>query len=141
MTQPPPYEQTHGRPLVTDDDIEERVAAIVGRAQQREIWLLFLDGDGMQLPVLAPFGEPPIVPDKSDLPAWSGVIGEIVEATGARSVIAVIERYGSQFLTHPDRLWARLVANACGEAVVPLRAIVVSHRRGVCVIPPDDYVG
>ncbi|MCU1423887.1 MAG: hypothetical protein JWM51_178 [Microbacteriaceae bacterium] len=139
--QPPPYEETRAHPLVTDTDIENRVAALVGRAQQREIWLLFLDENDIQLPVVLPFSDPPVIPPDDDLAAWSAVITEVAEITEARSVIVVIERYGTPTFGAADRAWARFLANGCGDAAIPLRAVVLSHRRGVRAIPPDDYVG
>jgi hypothetical protein len=139
--QPTPFEETRSQPLLSDDDIGGRVAALVGRAQQRAIWLLFLDSAHVQLPVVLPFGDPPLTPDDSDCGAWAGLMASVAEGTGARSVIVVVERYGSPNFGAPDRAWARFIANGCGEAALPLRAVVLSHRRGVRTVPPDEYVG
>jgi hypothetical protein len=139
--QPPPYEETRRRALTTDDEIEQRVRALVGRAQHREIWLLFLEPNNVQSPVVLPFSEPPLMPVIGDMPVWSRIIDEVVEACDARGVILVIERYGPPGFTEADRAWARFIAGSCGESAVPLRAVLLSHRRGVRTVPPDDYVG
>ena len=57
------------------------------------------------------------------------------------SVVVVLERYAPEQLTDADRSWARQIRDGCGLAEVPLRAIVLSHRRGARLLAPDDYAG
>ena len=46
---PPMYEETELMPLVTDAEIERRVADLIGRANSRQLWLLFLDEFAIQI--------------------------------------------------------------------------------------------
>ena len=55
----PHYEDTLTQPLTSDDLIEARVSALVGRACRRQIWFLFVDSENMQLPLMIPVADPP----------------------------------------------------------------------------------
>jgi hypothetical protein len=61
-----PYEETQLLPLTTDDQIERRVADLVGRAHTRQLWLLFLDEVDVQLPLLIPLEGLPLEPSHDD---------------------------------------------------------------------------
>jgi hypothetical protein len=126
-------------PLSSDDLIERRVASLIGRAQARQVWLLFVHHDGVQSPLIMPVSDAPAVPDRADLPRWSRVIREASEAVGAAAVILVLERYAGERLSDADRAWARFTAEGCGDAGVGLRAVVLSHRRGVALVDPAEY--
>ena len=58
-----PYESTRTEPLLTDAAIESRADALVGRACRRQLWLMFLDDDGLQLPLIIPVGDHPSRPE------------------------------------------------------------------------------
>jgi hypothetical protein len=136
-----PIDQRHAdlQPLTTDELIERRVASLVGRAQGRQVWLLFLHPDDVQSPLIMPVSGAPLVPDAADLGDWTRVIGEASEAVGASAVIVVLERYASERLTDADRAWARFTVDGCRDAGVALRAVVLSHRRGVALVDPAEY--
>jgi len=52
-------------PLLTDADVHERVEALIGRAtQDRCVWLLLVDGDRRQTPVVMPLEDSPLRPDR-----------------------------------------------------------------------------
>ena len=57
-----PYEETQLLPLTTDQDVERRVADLIGRANSRQLWLLFLDEFDIQLPLLIPIEGLPFEP-------------------------------------------------------------------------------
>jgi hypothetical protein len=126
-------------PLSSDDLIERRVASLIGRAQGRQVWLLFLHGDDVQSPLIMPVSDAPSAPDRADLEPWARIIRESSEAVGAAAVILVLERYAGDRLSEADRAWARFTAAGCGEAGVRLRAVVLSHRRGVALVDPAEY--
>ena len=127
------------QPLTTDALIEQRVASLVGRAQTRQIWLLFLAADAVQSPLVMPISDIPVAPAAGDLAQWAEFIRAVTEAADAASVVTVIERYGSDRLTDADRAWARMTRDGCSGADVALRAVVLSHRRGVRLLAPEDY--
>ena len=58
----PPYDDTRDIPLTTDSDIEERVGELLGTANQRQMWLIPLDEQDRQLPLLIPIEGMPVRP-------------------------------------------------------------------------------
>ena len=126
-------------PLGTDDLIEQRVAALIGRAQSRQIWLLFVDEHDVQLPLVMPISDIPVAPAADDAASWAELLRGTTEATNAHGVIVVVERYDAERLTQADRAWASLSRDGCRDAGVRLRAVLLSHRRGVRILAPDDY--
>ncbi len=133
-----PYEETQLLPLTTDHDIESRVADLIGRANSRQLWLLFLDEVDVQLPLLIPIeGLPPEPTEEQTSGVIDGVrhlMGEI----GASAVITVLERYGSVSLTAQDAALVRWLRRGCAEHGVILRAQLLSHRTGVRLIGIEE---
>jgi hypothetical protein len=141
---PTDYAEARELPLTSDSLIERRVAALVGRAQRRQIWLMFLDARSVQLPLLLPVADIPVAPggpDHDGAERWAAVISGTCQAAGAESVLVVLERYGSEKLTEADSGWAREISLGCDLAGVALRAVVLSHRRGVTLVAPEEYEG
>ena len=132
-------QQADLEPLTTDALIEQRVDDLIGRAQSRQIWLLFLDRNHVQAPLVMPISDIPVAPPVGDLDNWCELLRGTTEAVDAGDVIVVIERYASERLTDADRGWARLLSDACTVAGVTLRAVVLSHRRGVRLLAAEDY--
>jgi hypothetical protein len=126
-------------PLTTDALIEQRVGSLIGRAQTRQIWLLFLDQNHVQSPLVMPISDVPVAPAPDDLDNWCELIRGTTEAVDAADVVVVIERYASERLTDADRGWARLASDGCRVAGVTLRAVVLSHRHGVRLLAAEDY--
>ncbi|MEO7121533.1 MAG: hypothetical protein ABI400_00090 [Lacisediminihabitans sp.] len=136
---PAKYDEAKLVPLTTSALIEARVADLLGRAVQRQLWLLFLDENDVQLPLLVPLeGLPSRPPDQPDLTLQS-MIRHFRESVGAHSFVFVLERYADATLTPPDIVWARALHRACDDAEVVLRGILVSHKRGVRWVAQDDY--
>lgn len=136
---PARYDEAKLLPLTTSALIEERVADLLGRAIKRQLWLLFLDESGVQLPLLVPLdGLPAVPPDPPDLTLRS-MIRHFRETADAHSFIFVLERYADDALTPADIAWARALHRACDEAEVPLSGILVNHKRGVRWVAQDDY--
>ena len=134
----PDYDDTIAHPLATDDLIEERVAALVGRACRRQLWFLFLDANSVQLPLIMPIADPPPTPDDS-IGRLAGLIAEKVDDSGASSVIVVIERYAEATFSHSDKLWARALTEELDAIDIAVRSVMISHRSGVRWFAQDDY--
>ncbi|MHC5796380.1 hypothetical protein ACVXZ4_09490 [Lacisediminihabitans sp. FW035] len=134
----PHYEDTVTQPLTSDALIEERIAALVGRACRRQIWFLFLTGENIQLPLIIPVSDPPVMPDPG-VPQLVDAVARAGDGLDARSVIVVLERYAEPHITAADRAWARVLGQALDDTGLPMRAILVSHRRGIRWLAPDDY--
>jgi hypothetical protein len=135
----PAYDDARLVPLETDDALQRRVADLVGRANRRQLWLLFLDEDHVQLPVLIPIDDLPTQPQPGDGEMLAGALATTAEVIGAAWVVLVWERYADDTLTALDRRWASVAHDACDDRGVPLRAMLLSHRRGVRWIAQDDY--
>jgi hypothetical protein len=128
---PVPYEESELLPLITDQDIERRVADLIGRANSRQLWLLFLDEFDIQLPLLIPIEGLPSVPTDEQTEAVLERVREVMGEIGATTVITVIERYGASALTAQDAAWVRSLRHGCAERGLTLRAQLLSHRTGV----------
>jgi hypothetical protein len=128
-------------PLRTDALIEERVHTLIGRATMRQLWLLFLDEDDIQLPLLIPIDGLPIKPGADSVASVVANIAALMEEIAATGLVVVWERYGPATLNAQDTAWAGAFASECQRVRVPLRASLLSHRTGVRWIAPDDYVG
>jgi hypothetical protein len=138
MNAQPPSEEAS--PLVTDADIEGRVQRLIGRANIRQLWLLFLDEASVQLPLLVPIDGLPSEPTDADTAGVIDNIAEVMQSLGAASIVFVWERYGSAVLTAQDAAWARSLHDACDAKGVSLRAMLLSHRSGVRWVDEEDYV-
>jgi hypothetical protein len=135
------YEDTQTQPLDTDDDITQRVGELIGRANTRQLWLLFLDDVNVQLPLLIPIDGLPGDPSAEQTERVVANIHELMLEIGASSVVTVWERYGAAMLTPQDAAWTRALRDACEAQGVHLRAMLLSHRNGVSWIEDDATVG
>jgi hypothetical protein len=136
---PPLYDREHLAPLTSQAAIEERVALLIGRAARRQIWLLFLDDEDRQLPLLIPIQDPPLQPKADDDVTFAAQLAHIQDQTDASGFVAVLERFGGVNLTPADSAWARMLADAATLSPLRLHGILLSHARGVRWIAPDDY--
>lgn len=123
-------------PLLTHDDVLERVRALVGpAAANRQLWIMFVDGDGRQTPVVMPVSDLPRNPGPGGLPGLSAVLAELREdlATdlGPGSVILTYERFGAAPVRPADLAWGEALTGACAEAGVALRGVFLSTDGGV----------
>jgi hypothetical protein len=132
------FEESALQPLRSDAEIQERVEALIGRANMRQLWLLFLDELDVQLPLLIPIDGLPAVPSDDQTAEVLDRVSEVMGEIGASSVIIVIERYAAATLTEHDIAWAQSLRRGCEASGVVLRAQLLSHRAGVRWIAHDD---
>ncbi|HEX4443843.1 MAG TPA: hypothetical protein VHZ81_09750 [Galbitalea sp.] len=135
---PPNYDDTALIPLSSDANIQDRVEQLIGRANQRQLWLLFLDELDLQLPLLIPIDGLPSEPSDEQTAQVLDRVREVMGEIGASSLVVVIERYGPATLTPQDIEWSRSLRRACDASGVALRAQLLSHRTGVRWIAADD---
>ncbi|MFC6357450.1 hypothetical protein [Luethyella okanaganae] len=136
----PSAEEARSMPIVTDDEVEARVAALIGSACRRQFWMLFIDGDDRQLPLIMPVADYPTSPAGGRAELLASRIKEIVDLADAAQVIFVWERRLAEASTQADRAWASALGDACRAEGVSVRAQLISHRSGVRWFPPDDYL-
>lgn len=133
------FDEARLHPLRSDSEIEARVTELIGRANQRQLWLLFLDEQAVQLPVLMPVETMPLRPDDT-IQGLAALVSESMSDLRASSVIVVFERYADAAITESDRLWARAICGAFSDRSIALRALLISHRSGVRWFAADDYL-
>ncbi len=133
-------ETAENEPLVSDELIEQRVRAIVGRACRRQVWMLFLDDNQVQVPLILPMADYPSSPGDGNAAVFATRVREIIEVAGAAQVIFVWERYSGDRLTPSDTAWAKHLHVACLAEGVVVRAQLLSHRRGIRWMAPEDYL-
>ncbi|MBB5641373.1 hypothetical protein [Cryobacterium roopkundense] len=121
-------------PIHTVEQARERVFELVGRAIRYQLWLMLLDADGHQLPILIPIEGIPLRPEPGGMTPLATGIGAMLNERGpGGSVILALERPGSAGLTAPDQAWARELSTAFGK-VMAITGMFVAHDDGVCVL-------
>ncbi len=133
-------------PLFTDADVLLRVEQLVGPAVAgRRLWIMLVDGDNRQAPVVVPIDDLPPRPEPHLLDGLAEVLAglrdELVTELGPGSVILTLERLGLDGLLPSDRAWADALAAACEHAGLPLRGAFLSTRGGVRCLsagPPSE---
>lgn len=128
------------QPITTDEEVLERVDALIGKAVRRQVWLMFLDEDDRQVPLVIPMADYPPAPYDGHAEMFAARIADVVESAGAAQVIVVWERRLRATTTEADRVWARELAAACADVDVRIRAQLISHRDGTRWFAPDDYL-
>lgn len=135
----PTYEQSRLEPLLTDAEIVRRVGALIGRADRRQLWLLFLDDEQVQLPLLIPVDHLPAELPDDGAGLFAMAVHDTARTVGGASAVFVIEELHGPEITAHDREWARAIHSACDREGMPVRGILLSHRDGVRWMPQDDY--
>jgi hypothetical protein len=122
-------------PLATDDAVLERIEQLVGSAiVPRRLWVMFVDGDQRQAPVMMPIDDIPLRPDRTVDglgQVLAGIAPDLATDTGPGSVIFVLERLGNARVTPDDRAWARALSATCSEVGVGTRGVYRSTPDGV----------
>jgi hypothetical protein len=137
----PPYD----RPLRTDDDVDRRVAALVGRAARDDtLWLLFVDGDDRQAPVVMPVEElsgPPVdelIVGLGDV--LSGFLPDLATVAGPGSVVFVRNVSVATTYVRPTVPGRRRSGRCAGRAVSPCAGSTCRPRMR-CDVCRDTSAG
>lgn len=122
--------------LLTDADVLQRVTDLVGAAAAvRQLWLMFVDGDARQAPVVVPIADIPRRPQAGPLDGLTrilaGLRGELATDLGPGSVILTLERIGIDAVLPADSEWAAALALTCEHAGMALRGVFLSTDGGV----------
>jgi len=131
------YDNLKDIPVSSDTDLIERLEATLGRALNRQVWLMFLDADDCQLPVLMPT-EVPSLPGEGDAERIGGFLKSIGDDLEAATIVIAYERPGVAAINDRDREWLRCLREACQASGMKFRGPFLCHSRGVIPVPPDD---
>lgn len=138
------------RPLRNDEELRELIEILLQRANQRQLWVMFIDDRGCLGEPIMPMADYPHHPDELTQVDDLGTVSHahvlmhraavFCEVTGNVSLVLVWERGGSRSVRAEDRLWAGAMHRQAGTLGAPLRAQFVLHDHGVRQLRPDDYL-
>jgi len=134
----PRYRDVRDDVLDTDDMLLERARSLLQGGVRRQLWLMFLDDQQRQLPLLLPV-DIPRRPGARESTGFGRFVGEIVDDVDAASVVVTLERRGSGLVSKADAEWLRLARDSCAAAGVPMRGPMLCHTGGVRWVAADDY--
>jgi hypothetical protein len=122
-------------PVTTADEAHERVADLVGRANQRQLWLMLLDANGRQLSQLIVIDGIPAHPQPGSAAQAAARLNRILtEDAPGGSVILTLERPGTAALTVADQSWAHELRRSFGK-VMAITGMFVAHDDGITALP------
>lgn len=134
-----PDELDRFAPLLTDSDLADRVARLIGRACRTQLWLMFLDERSVMLPTLMPNDELPVPLDEDCALGVAAMLRQAIAGTPIESVIFVWERFGGPIASEVDKQSAARLAWACADEGVPVRAQFIGHDFGVRWFGPEEF--
>ena len=138
MMQPPHDSDLSRETLESDHDLTERVRSLLTGALRRQIWLMFLDHEARQLPVIMP-SDVPRRPRDGEAVGFGRFLGSVVDELEATTAVITFERRGSDTYDESDREWFRLIRDACSSSGIALRGPLLCHTEGVRWVSPEDY--
>lgn len=116
-------------PLADDDALLERARSLLGEGLVPRLWLLLLDEEGRQLPLLPQIEGSPRTPDAAAPMTVRTTLGVVAEV--AAQVAVVLERPGRPSPTPDDLAWCDAIRRGARGLQVELRAVLLAHGRGV----------
>jgi hypothetical protein len=126
-------------PVISDDDVLGRVAAVISPAarHRRTLWLLFLECDGTQADRVMPVDG---LPDRPGAAAAGHVCylasESIDQAPGLVSVVITLTRSGALQRTDADRHLLRALQHGAGRYATPVRMLCLATPDGVIELGP-----
>ena len=126
-------------PVISDDDVLGRVAAVIDfdARQHRTLWLLFLNRDGTQADLAAPVDG---LPDRPGAAAAGHVCylasESIARAPGLASVVITLARPGTLQRTDTDRHLLRALQHGASRYATPVRMLCLATPEGVRELGP-----
>lgn len=126
-------------PLRTDDDVLRRVDLLLNEhaRQLRTVVLLFLDGEGRQLPVVVPIDDVPERPDPLAVGNLCWIAVEALRHYPGGSVVIVLTRPESGPVSDADRYWAQNIYRAACERGARIRMLCLASTSSVVRLAAD----
>lgn len=129
-----PADQASQQPLHTERDTVIRIRDLLAPAcNPGQLWVLLLDGDDRQSPVLIPISEVPDLPDMRMVRNLAAVVHGMIAETmaGIGRVLFVRERLGPCGVTNSDQCWAAALDGECSRAGVATAGTYLLSPGGV----------
>lgn len=130
-------------PLDTDQDVLRRVDCLLDRdsRHRRSLWLLFLSGECVQLPVVVPVDDVPDRPDPELVGNLCGVIADVLDdAAPGGSAVVTLTRPGGAAVDETDVYWFRALYSAARERGASIRMLCLATQTGVRQLTLDDAI-
>lgn len=121
-------------PLRTERDMVGRVRDLLAPpSSPARLWILVLDDEGRQTPLLIPIDGRPVFPDPPLLDGLMGALTALIgeNLDGGGQLLFVVERLGPFGPTHQDHCWAAALAGACARADLSLAGTFLLSPGGV----------
>lgn len=142
-TPPPPARQRASDllpvPVVTDQDVLRRVAAIIDPAARnnRTLWLFFLGPGGRQASLIVPIDDIPEHPAAGSIGNVCYIAAEVLtQASPGGSAVITLSRPGSTRLTDSDRHFLRALQRGASTHATPVRMLCLATPQGVRELGP-----
>ena len=126
-------------PVVTDNDVLARVAAIIepSARRQRSLWLFFIERDCSQANLIVPIDDVPERPEAAVVANVCYVASEsVARAPRILSVIIALTRPGPVRRTESDRHMLRALQHGAAKHSTPVRMLVLATPEGVRELGP-----
>lgn len=125
--------------LRTNDDVLRRVDLLLNdhARQLRSVVLLFVDGDGRQLPVVVPIDDVPERPEPLAVGNLCWIIAEALTHYPGGAAVVVLTRPSPGPATDADRYWARSLYRSAREHGAPIRMLCLATPSGVRQLTAD----
>jgi hypothetical protein len=126
-------------PVITDQDVLDRVAALIDPAaiHGRTLWLFFVDTRGSQANLVVPIDD---VPERPPAPMIANVCYIASEAIGQSSpgtgVVITLSRPGTTRLTESDRHFLRALQHGADTHATSVRMLCLATPAGVRKLGP-----
>jgi hypothetical protein len=125
----------------TDDDLHDRWRLLLGHGgfRGRQLWLLWFDAQGHQLPVVMPVEDLAERPDRLFVDNLSRIVADVVaqQAPGG-SVAMALARSGASSVQAADRAWARALYERAAATELPMRRLHLATPGSVRPLVLDD---
>jgi hypothetical protein len=131
-------------PLMTVADVLDRVGSCIDQQSRtgRSLWIMFVDPDGVQLPVLVPIDGVPERPEPHEARAVCQVIAHVLnDAAPGGSAVISLTRPGSGKVLESDRHWASTLHEAADDGGAALRLVCLATRDGIRQLGPGSNGG
>ncbi|MEO7126946.1 MAG: hypothetical protein ABI382_11770 [Nakamurella sp.] len=132
-------QQAAQQPLNTDNDKVARVRDLLAPASNpAQLWVLILDRDSYQSPLVVPIDERPAIPDPAVIDSLLTALGAVAREQLGKGCQAmfVLERLGSFGITAKDHCWAAALQGACDRAAIPCAGTFLLSPGGVSPVAP-----
>jgi len=126
-------------PIVTDQDVLDRVAAIIDPAARsnRTLWLFFVDSEGGQANLVVPIDDVPERPAAAMIGNVCYIASEaLTQCEPGGSVVITLSRPGTARLTESDRHFLRALQHGASTHATSVRMLCLATPAGVRELGP-----